>query len=61
VPTVRKSTDDGNSWSRIYRYDGATQAWDGFHSMGLNRWGVLLYYFGNARKQISAFTSLMKR
>jgi hypothetical protein len=29
--------------------------------MGLNRWGVLLYYFGNARKEISAFTSLIKR
>jgi hypothetical protein len=61
VPTVWKSSDDGNTWAKVAQYAGETQAWDGFHSMGLNRWWVLLYYFGNARKETSAFTSLTQR
>jgi hypothetical protein len=58
IPTVWKSSDDGLTWAKDTEYTAATQAWDGFHSMGLNKWWVLLYYFGNARKETSAFISL---
>jgi len=61
IPTVWKSADDGKTWAKVTEYAGATKAWDGFHSMGLNKWWVLLYYFGNARKETSAFTSLTKK
>lgn len=58
IPTVWKSSDDGNTWGKVSEYVGDTHIWDGFHSMGLNKKWVLLYYFGNARKETSAFTSL---
>ena len=61
IPTVWKSSDDGYTWTKVTAYRWDTQVWDGFHSMGLNKWWALLYYFGNARKEISAFISLTKK
>lgn len=38
IPTVWKSSDDGNTWAKIAEYSANTNIWDGFHSMGLNKW-----------------------
>ncbi len=38
IPTVWKSSDDGDTWSKVAQYANDTQVWDGFHSMGLNKW-----------------------
>jgi hypothetical protein len=59
VPTVWKSADDGRTRERIMRIDMQTEQWDGFHSMWPdNRW-IVRFRFGNARKQTSAFSSLI--
>jgi len=60
-PTVWRSRDDGQTWQLVISYGTGTKDWDGFHSMWLNEKWALLYHFGDARKEISAFTSLLNR